>query len=225
LIKELNQRAQEFLVIEISKKKNYITDKNFNLINKKYFDSKLDKNIFINEESNKDYQKIPSDINSEKELISNLYENENFLDISLYILSVYVAKSDGISSEETKYFKEQFGKILSNDQLMLGLNIEKKFGEKKTEKIILKLLKSSYKNDKEQLEKIFNNILAVAELDGEITKKELEKINYYGKSLGISMSQINKILKKNVKFKEDDNEKKLPIIEDIYDEIAEDILD
>ena len=93
------------------------------------------------------------------------------------------------------------------------------------ERIVLKLLKHSTKGDPKKLDMIFNNLLAMAEVDGKISQKEKDCLRTMAKSLGFNLNKLNDIIDKKVKVLENKKESYPPIIDDVYDEIVEDILD
>ncbi len=256
LLTFLNNAVFEKLTEKISEHNWYITSTNFKILNNKYFkkrlkedyfniDGKNKKNPTINKNKVKKTDKEIIDewdesiekkyeTKTDKEIIREFYEHENFYDLSLFLLSIAVACSDGRVKEENDLLSEKFK--LTNDENELlkilfarvsgsGAADSGKAGEGKLERIVLKLLKHSTKGDPKKLDMIFNNLLAMAEVDGKISQKEKDCLRTMAKSLGFNINKLNDIIDKKVKVLENKKESYPPIIDDVYDEIVEDILD
>ena len=201
-------------------------------------DTKIERNEYFGEAMNEIFgqsvvsQIINSERNTEKKtkdhksdksrsntraLLRELYESEDFVEISTALLAEEIAKSDGqISDDEIKVIREKFN--LSELSQSIFIKVDRLTNSLE---LILKLLNKTYSDQDEIIETVINNLLYVAEADGHVSEDEISKLEQIATSLGMSLNKFRSILRNSQQLRSDENKRNRDFFteEEHFDEI------
>ena len=140
------------------------------------------------------YEVDESKLKLKKEL-SALYNFEHFLLSSTFFLGLDIANADGNVSDEESKFLDDFFKEESKDMTDEELKFHKSIISNTEIKpsMVTELLFKKYKKNNSILLKVINNLFFLAEVDGNISDKEIKKIKTFADQFKVPEDKFNAI--------------------------------
>ena len=127
---------------------------------------------------------------TETQILKQIYESDEFFDICMIVLMRAVGGADGkLSKDEMDTIKTKYSVSTSSEKLVKNLLNIKDHQDK-----ILTIMNALFGSNTAVLEMIINNLMTLAEADGEVSKSELQTIHSIGKKLGLSKKSVQNII-------------------------------
>lgn len=159
--------------------------------------------------------KTKSETNSMRTL-REIYESDEFFDICMIVLMRAVGGADGqLSKDEMNQIKSKYSVSKSSEKLITSF-----MKIKGHQDMILKVMTTLFAGNIAVLELVINNLMTLAEADGEVSQSEIREIHSIGKKLGLSKESVQNIIE-NQNTTDDEGENVRYFDEDFFPEFEE----
>ena len=155
-----------------------------------------------------------------KKISEIFYQRDDFFDLASFVLMSHIASADGNFSGSEK------SKILELTEVdTTGGALALEFVKRKSWlSVIQKLLIARYGKDSMALHELLNNLLYVAEADGELRKSEMTAIQKIADGLGIDSADVQKIIENSVLNKKmGATSVSIPNFDEVFDEVFDEM--
>lgn len=141
----------------------------------------------------------------EKQTLRQVYESDEFFDVCMIVLMRAVGGADGdLSQDEMNTIRSKYTVSVSSEKLISQLLKIK--GHKD---LIIELMNKLFAGNTFVLELVINNLMTLAEADGEVSKSELQEVHSIGKKLGLTRKAVQNIIENKHPLDEEDERVRL----------------
>ena len=124
------------------------------------------------------------------QILRKIYESDEFFDICMIVLMRAVGGADGkLSKEEMRTIKSKYSVSVSSEKLITQLIEIKGHID-----LVIEVMTKLFTGNTAVLELVINNLMTLAEADGEVSETELQEIHSIGKKLGLTRKSVQNII-------------------------------